>query len=170
MECKKARKIDYSHIADCSAEQAWAELKAASEENDLDDMKEAVMKYVKANPDSTYYELETAFRNQKLNLYLIAIEKELMVTYTNMDLQGNLKKKYTISWRLSPNHLRPKEKDSWPATPEENLERLLDAGEPVDCGLPLCNRCNELGHTSKNCSEEYQENADRATVKCFNCK
>jgi hypothetical protein len=45
----------------------------------------------------------------------------------------------------------------------------LDAGEPVDRGIPKCSNCDQLGHISKSCPEEKQENADRAEVKCFNC-
>lgn len=133
-------------------------------------MKEAVLKYIKATPDATYFDLEKAFRTQELNLYLIALEKELAPTYTNMDLQGNLDKKYSVTYRKSPNHARPKEKELWPATPEENLERLRDAGEPVDRGIPKCSNCEQLGHISKSCPEEKQENADRAVVKCYNCE
>lgn len=169
LECKNPRKIDRSNIPDVAAEVAWAELKVASEGRDLDDIKEAAMKYIKATPDATYLQLENAFRAQNMNIYLICIEKEIAVTYTNMDLQGNLDKKYSISWRLSPNHQRPKEKDSWPESPEENLTRLQDAGEPVDRGIPKCSNCDNLGHTKKNCPEEKQENTDRAEVKCFNC-
>jgi hypothetical protein len=127
------------------------------------------MKYIKATPDATYVELENAFRAQNMNIYLIGMEKELALTYTNMDLQGNLDKKYSVSWRLSANHQRPKEKDFWPASPEENLARLQDAGEPVDRGIPKCSNCDNLGHTKKNCPEEKQEVTDRAEVRCFNC-
>lgn len=132
-------------------------------------MKEAVLKYIKATPDATYIDLEKAFRTQELNLYLIAMEKELATTYTNMDLQGSLDKKYSVSYRKSPKHARPKEKELWPATPEENLERLLNAGEPVDRGIPKCSNCEQLGHISKSCPEDKQENLDRAVVKCYNC-
>ena len=169
LDCKNARKIDRSNVPDVPAEVAWAELKAASDERDLDDIKEAAQKYIKATPDATYPQLENAFRAQNMNIHLIGIEKELALTYTNMDLQGNLDKKYTVSWRLSPNHQRPKEKDFWPASTEENLARLHDAGEPVDRGIPKCGNCENLGHVRKNCPEEKQENADRAEVKCFNC-
>jgi hypothetical protein len=169
IECKNARKIDRSNIPDIPAEQAWSELVAASAEMDLDDMKEAVLKYIKATPDATYIDLERAFRTQDLNLYIIALEKELAVSFTNMDLQGNLDKKYTVSWRKSGKHARPKEKEIWPETPEQNLERLLDAGEPVDRGIPRCTNCGNLGHIFKSCPDDKQEPADRATVKCFNC-
>ena len=167
--CKNPRKIDRSHLGDVPAEVAWNELVAASAEGDLDDMKEAVAKYVKATPDITYVDLEKAFRSQDIKLYLIALTKELAATFTNMDLQGNLDKKYSVSYRKSPRHARPKEKEIWPESPEENLERLMDAGEPVDRGIPKCNNCDQLGHISKSCPEDKQENADRAEVKCFNC-
>ena len=170
LDCKNPRKINRSHIPDTPAEVAWAEMKEASAERDLDDFKEAAQKYIKATPDATYVQLERAFRGQNFSVYLIAMEKELAVTYTNMDLQGNLDKKFTVSWRLSPNHQRPKEKEFWPATPEENFERLQDAGEPVDRGIPKCNNCDQLGHISKKCPEDKVENPDRAEVKCYNCE
>ncbi|KAF8856463.1 hypothetical protein BDZ45DRAFT_466197 [Acephala macrosclerotiorum] len=85
-----------------------------------------------------------------------------------MDLQGNLDKKYTIQWRWSPKSARPKEAGGWP-TPEDNLERLADAGEPVDRGIPKCSNCDELGHTRNKCEQDKNENSDRAEVKCYNC-
>ncbi|KAH8811849.1 hypothetical protein F5884DRAFT_292586 [Xylogone sp. PMI_703] len=168
LECKNPRKIDRSDIEDVQPDAAWNELKAAAAEGDIDDVKIAVAKYIKAIPTCTYIELEKAFRAENINVYLIAVEKELAATYTNMDLQGNLDRKYTVSWRLSDKPKRPKEKDVWP-TPEENLERLSDAGEPVDRGMPKCQNCNALGHTSKFCKEEKVENNDRPSVLCYNC-
>ncbi|PQE25334.1 hypothetical protein CJF30_00000052 [Rutstroemia sp. NJR-2017a BBW] len=170
LECKNPRKIERNDIEDVAAEVAWDNLIKASkdDESDFDDLKDELMKYIKASPDATYVQLESAFRAQNIPIYLIAIEKELAPTFTNMDLQGNLDRKYTVSFRKSPKHSRPKEKDAWPATPEENLERLANAGEAVDRGVPLCSRCGELGHTSKRCSEEANE-SERVVVQCYNC-
>jgi hypothetical protein len=145
-------------------------MKVASDECDLDDFKDATKKYLKATPGTTYQQLEQAFRGEQFKIYLIAMEKELKETFTNMDLQGNLDKKYTVSYRLSQNHQRPKEKEAWPATAQENIDRLGDAGEPVDRGVPKCNNCEQLGHTFRNCPEEKQEITDRAVVKCYNCE
>jgi hypothetical protein len=167
--CEKPRKIDRSHIPEIPAELAWKKMKAAAAEREIDDLKEAAEKYFKAAPDCTYQGLEKAFRSHNVEVFLIAIEKELAPTYTNIDLQGNLDRKYAITWRWSNKPARPKEKDGWPATAEDNMERLGDAGIPVDRGYPKCSNCDELGHTSKKCPEEKQENADRAAVKCFNC-
>lgn len=150
-----------------SGEVAWEKLRAAAADHDLDDVKEAAQEYIKANPDITYLNLEKAFRAQSLPIYLIAIEKEIASTYSNMDLQGNLDKKHTIQWRWSPKAARPKEAEGWPSV-EENLERLADAGEPVDRGIPKCSNCEELGHTRNKCDQEKNE-TDRAEVKCFNC-
>lgn len=150
-------------------EVAWADLERAASEKDTDEVKEAIAKYVKALPDTTYVALEKAFRAQGLGVYIIALERELAQTYTNMDLQGNLDRKYTVSYRFSDKPKRPKEAEGWPASMEENLERLGDAGEPVDRGIPLCSNCNGLGHNSKSCPEEKQELTDRPSVKCYNC-
>lgn len=165
--CESARKIDRSHIADVPGEVAWEKLGAAVKDHDLDDVKDAADEYIKANPDTTYLTLEKAFRSQNLGIYLIAVEKELAVTLTNMDLQGNLDKKYTIQWRWDSKATRPKEAEGWP-TPEENLERLADAGVPIDRGVPKCSNCNELGHTRNKCEQDKNE-TERAEVKCYNC-
>jgi hypothetical protein len=170
VECKNPRLIDRKHIAEIMPELAWEELKVAAANHDMDDIKEAVQKYVKGLPTLTYDELEQAFRSQNLDVYLIALEREMAITYTNMDFQGNLDKKYTVTYRFSDKPKRPKEADGWPQSAEENFERLKDAGEPVDRGIPKCNNCDQLGHSHKNCPEEKQENADRAEVKCVNCQ
>lgn len=126
--------------------------------------------YVKSLPETTYMDLEDGFRAQNMGLYLIGIERpHLAPTLTNMDLQGHLDKKYTVTYRFSDKPPRPRERDVWPASPEENKERLADAGEVVDRGIPKCSNCEELGHTSKNCTEEKRDNMDKAVVKCYNC-
>jgi len=169
IDCTEPRKIKYDDVETLPAEYAWEQLKAASDERDLDDFKEALRKYMKATPDATYVQLETAFRYQNFNFYYIALEKELQETFSNMDLQGNLGKKYSVSLRKSNKHQRPKEKELWPASPEENLSRLEDAGEPVNRGIPKCSNCDALGHNFKACPEDKQEQTDRAEVKCYNC-
>lgn len=139
-------------------------------ERDLDDVKEAVQTYAKANPEVAYFRLEEEFRTKGVNLWLIAIEKPLLAaTLTNMDLQGNLDKKYTVTYRFDPNPPRPREREIWPKSTEENIERLKDAGEVVDRGIPKCRNCDELGHTARNCPEERQEHQTVIAIKCYNC-
>lgn len=170
LACKNPRKIDRSGIEVVQAEAAWEEITAAVGQKDMDDVKEAFLKYVKACPIATYSDLEDGFRTMGIPLYIIAMERELAPTYTNMDLQGNLDKTYTVSLRFSPEARRPKEALGWPESPEENMERLKDAGQPVDRGIPKCNNCEELGHVSKSCPEDKREPTDRASVTCFNCE
>lgn len=143
MECKAPRKIDRSKVEDVPGEVAWEEMKHAIQSRDLDDVKIAAEKYMKACPEATYQQLQHGFRVQGLNAYLIALEKELNPTYTNMDLQGNLDRKYSVTWRSSDKPLRPKESEGWPASLDENYARLADAGEPVDRGVPKCNNCDQ---------------------------
>lgn len=97
------------------------------------------------------------------------MEKEVLDTYTIMDLQGNLDKKFCVSYRFSDKPRRPKEKEGWPASLEENMERLKNAGEPVDRGIPKCANCGVVGHMLKSCPEEKVEPTDKVSVKCFNC-
>ena len=154
-----------------TSEAAWELLVKASKERELDDVKDAVQIYIKANPDTTYVQLEEAFRNQDVGVWLIAIEKpQLPATMTHMDLQGNLDKKYTVTYRFGPKPTRPRERAVWPETPEQNMERLADAGEVVDRGVSKCSNCNELGHSSKFCPQEKQETDTVKVVKCYNCE
>ncbi|RYP19494.1 hypothetical protein DL765_003334 [Monosporascus sp. GIB2] len=167
-ECKAARKLDRSNVEDVQAEVAWKKLTAAIKEQDMDDVKDAVQQYVKAIPEMTYVDLEEAFRSQGMGLHLIAIKKSVLSTYTKMDLQGNLDKTYAVTYRFDDKPARPREAEAWPKSPEENLERLKDAGEVVTRGLPKCGNCGEIGHISKRCPQEKQM-AERVVIKCFNC-
>lgn len=167
-ECKNPRKVDRSHIEEVDAEVAWNRISEAVQERDIDDVKEAIQQYVKACPETTYADLETAFRSQDIGVYLIAMESQSMIsTLTNMDLQGNLNKKYRINYRFDSKPTRPRERELWPSV-EENLERLTDAGDPVSRGLSKCTNCSELGHIAKNCPQEKMEK-ERVVIMCFNC-
>ncbi|KAH8671083.1 hypothetical protein BX600DRAFT_238347 [Xylariales sp. PMI_506] len=141
----------------------------AVKEKDLDEVKAAIQKYVKSTPNLTYTALEAAFRQQDIGLYIIAVEKPQMSgALTNMDLQGNLGKKYQVTYRFDPRPMRAREAQFFPKDTEENSERLKDAGEPVNRGLQKCNNCNEYGHTAKFCTQEKVEK-EHIVVKCFNC-
>ena len=61
-----------------------------------------------------------------------------------MDMNGKLDCKYHVGFFFSPNPIRVTMKDSWPKSPEENLERLLDAGVPVERGVPKCSNCDGM--------------------------
>lgn len=46
-----------------------------------------------------------------------------------------------VGFYYSPLPQRIHLKERWPASPEENLERLADAGLPYDRMVPRCNNC-----------------------------
>ncbi|KAJ3502136.1 hypothetical protein NM208_g16789 [Fusarium decemcellulare] len=168
--CENARKINRDHIADMSQDEAWDKLKQAVVERDMDDAKEAVQEYVKAVDGAiTYRELQEALIDQKIGLWLIATERPLIQVFANMDLQGNMGKKYTVSYRFTEKADRPREIEGWPKDREELLSRLDDAGEIVDKGIPLCTNCKELGHISKFCTQEKMERSDGPKISCVNC-
>ncbi|KAI0521930.1 hypothetical protein F5B22DRAFT_510525 [Xylaria bambusicola] len=169
IDCKNPRKIDRSHVAEVNSEIAWEKIIQGARERDMDDVKEAIQEYIKACPDLTYVELESAFRSQSIEVYLIALESQaMMASLTNMDLQGNLDKKYRVNYRFSKNPARPRERELWPSDDKENLSRLEDAGEPVNRGLSKCSNCSELGHIFKNCPQEKIEK-ERVVIMCYNC-
>ncbi|KFY89630.1 hypothetical protein V498_06368, partial [Pseudogymnoascus sp. VKM F-4517 (FW-2822)] len=72
--CTNPRKIDRSKIDDVEAEVAWEGLCKAVKDRDMDDVKEAFLKYVKACPEATYPQLEEGFRDMNVPLYLIGLQ------------------------------------------------------------------------------------------------
>ena len=103
-----------------------------------------------------------------------------------MNLQGKLDCKYHVGFYWNAKAPRLALKDAWPTNPEENLERLKDAGVPVERGIPKCSNCDgkdinnmlrfmgfpntavELGHISKSCTQDKAEK-EAHNVKCVNC-
>jgi hypothetical protein len=153
-----------------SPDEALAKIKTACAERDLDDAKEGVQEYVKAvGGDVTYRQLQSMFIREEINFWLIAAERQLVSVFTNMNLQGQTGKKYTISYRFSEKPERPREAELFPKSREELLNRLDDAGEVVDTGLRKCGNCGELGHSSKFCTQEKVEKKVQPIVTCHNC-
>lgn len=89
---------------------------------------------------------------------------------TIVNLQGKLDCKYQVMYALSDKPQRPTHKDRWPGSADENLDRLTDAGVPMDRYVIKCRRCDELGHSTAKCPQEAMEPMDRVQVQCFNCK
>lgn len=73
LDCKENRKLDRSQVADKSPEEAWADMKKASDERDIDDFRDALQVYSKACPDVTLQEIEKKMREDKFKIYLIAL-------------------------------------------------------------------------------------------------
>ncbi|KAI9791694.1 MAG: hypothetical protein M1835_000129 [Candelina submexicana] len=169
LECKNNRALDLSGIPNKTPEEAFEMLKAADEERDLDDFREALKIYSKAVPLTTYKQLEQTFRENGFNVHLIAIEKEIPATHVIVDLQGKLDCKYQVSYHRSAKPRIPGSAAKWPANPEENMERLGDAGMVVDRQVIKCTNCNELGHGARFCPED-KATVERVEVKCVNCE
>ena len=135
----------------------------------------------KAQPTMTYLDLEKELRAKGMKVYLIGLvsdpkvlktheiltveqTKESGDTYSIINLQGKHDCTYAVSYQLSEKPTRASLKDRWPATPEENLERLADAGTPLDRGVPKCARCGTMGHTVRACEQEA-DTVERVEVK-----
>ncbi|KAI9826675.1 MAG: hypothetical protein M1819_007309 [Sarea resinae] len=169
LECKNNRVFDLSKIPDMDPDEAWEMLKKADAERDLDDFRDGVKIYAKAVPGTTYAQLERAFRDKGFGVYLIARTKEIAVTQTIIDLQGKLECEFEVGYYFSPRPRRINAAINWPSSPEENLERLENAGTVQDRGVSKCGNCNELGHSARFCTQEKEE-IERAGVKCVNCE
>ncbi|KAL2759015.1 hypothetical protein ACRALDRAFT_2097686 [Sodiomyces alcalophilus JCM 7366] len=166
--CTNPRKIDRSDVPDMDAEKAWELMRIAAREKEIHDFKEALGMYLKHYPDMTYVELEAALRGQGINVWCIATERHHLPTMTNMDLQGNMDKKWAVSFRFHEKPDRPRDQAIWPKDAQENMARLADAGEPTARLVPRCMNCKEMGHVSKHCPEE-KVTTNRVVIMCFNC-
>jgi hypothetical protein len=140
----------------------------AAADGDMLGVKQSAHDYASFITDLTYPQLEKAFRSHDIRVYLIAVEAEPADRYSHMDLQGNLGRKYLVTFRKSPTPTRAADRDGWPASPEENSKRLIDAGHLVDCLMPKCSNCDALGHTMKSCKEEKVV-IEREETTCYNC-
>lgn len=168
--CENARKINRDNIASLLPDIAWEKLRQAVLDRDMDDAKEAIQEYVKSLDGAiTYRELQEAMIDHDIHLYLIATERTLLNVFTNMDLQGNMGKKYSISYRFSEAPERPREAEFFPKDRNELLARLDDAGEVVNSGRSVCHNCGELGHISKNCTEARADKPEQPKILCSNC-
>jgi len=119
----------------------------------------------------------------------VAQEKPIGDIMCLINLQGKLNCKYVVGFYYSPKPQRAALRERWPASTEENLARLEDAGLPYDRQIPKCINCGgkqarvpneenknkdadtdeqELGHVSRSCKEERAER-ERVEVKCVNC-
>ncbi|KAL4911399.1 hypothetical protein BDW74DRAFT_7942 [Aspergillus multicolor] len=140
-DCKANRKLDLNKIPDMLPEQAWAMLKKASDDRDLEDFREGLKVYSKAVPDAAFADIETKMRQDFFNIYLIAMERETADCISLIDLQGKLNCTYVVGFFYSPKPQRANLRERWPSSVEENLERLQDAGLPYDRQIPKCGNC-----------------------------
>lgn len=95
-------------------------------------------------------------------------EKDHGDTWTNVNLQGEIEKKYAVSYFLSDKPQRPTLVPKWPQDAEDNFARLADAGIPLDRGVDKCNNCGKIGHKSRACTEEKAP-SEQPKIFCHLC-
>ena len=113
-------------------------------------------------PDTTFRQLEKAFRNKHFNVYIIGVvsrqptvasptlfraltrhqEADESKPHTIISLQGKRNCKYQVRFSMTAYPKRKATAEGWPPSPEENLKRLLDAGFVEDRGVSKCTNCN----------------------------
>lgn len=68
-------------------------------------------------------------------------EKEVDDVMVLIDLQGTMDREYVVGFYFSAKASRGRLRDRWPADPDQNIERLANAGLPFDRKLPKCLNC-----------------------------
>ena len=171
--CTDRRKIHRGPVKDGQAHEAWKVIVAMTQPGsywDMEDLRVPLERYTDAFPDATYVQLENAFRDNNLTVYIIAADKQFTNTYTLVDLQGNIDREYAVWYRKGPKPTRPYEEEFWPATKKDNLQRLITAGEVQERGAIRCNGCGDLGHTRKNCKDSGPPVVPQGSIEhCLNC-
>ncbi|KAL8859012.1 MAG: hypothetical protein Q9178_004493 [Gyalolechia marmorata] len=131
-----------------SEEEAWngvvQSAREAVESHDLDDFRKAIHVYQKAVKEVSYEQLERSFRTNDIGIFIIATEPregEILDTHTLVDLSGKKDCKYKVSYSFKKTPRNGKLAEVWPASEEENLARLKDAGAPFERGITKCLRC-----------------------------
>ncbi|KAL8914060.1 MAG: hypothetical protein Q9172_007165 [Xanthocarpia lactea] len=159
-----------------SEEEAWngvvQSAREAVESRDLDDFRKAIHVYQKAVKEVSYEQLERSFRTNNIGIFIIATEPregEILDTHTLVDLSGKKDCKYKVSYCFKKTPRNGKLAEVWPASEEENLARLKDAGAPFERGITKCLRCKEMGHSAKACTQEQGE-IDKPSIKCAVCE
>ncbi|KAI4246375.1 MAG: hypothetical protein L6R40_002043 [Gallowayella cf. fulva] len=147
-ECTNNKVFDLSNLPDMSEDDAWDNVikkaQEAAETRELDEFREALKTYQKAVKEINYAQLERSFRTHELGIFIIAVEPregEILDTHTLIDLSGKKDCKYKVGYFFKKTPRTGKLAEVWPASEEENLARLEDAGVPYERGIPKCLRC-----------------------------
>ncbi|OJD34609.1 zinc knuckle transcription factor [Diplodia corticola] len=175
-DCTEPREMDhlFKGIPDKTDNEAWEMVMEADKARDLDDFRVALKIYLKALKTGSIPidlpQLERTLRDYKMNVFLIALEKEISDVMTIVSPEGKIDCKYVLGYYFSDKPRRKNAVEGWPTDPEDNLKRLEDAGFVEDRRVPKCANCGELGHIRKNCDQEREEPAGRPEVKCMVCQ
>ncbi|KAK8245432.1 hypothetical protein HDK77DRAFT_253210 [Phyllosticta capitalensis] len=130
-----------------SDDAAWAMLMKADKEKNLDDFKIALKAYGKALlANGQPFELavlDQAMRDDNMNVHIVAIDKKEKAgdVFTIVDFNGKTGCTYGLSFNFSYKPKRKMAMSGWPKTPEENRERLADAGFVLDRFVTKCLNC-----------------------------
>ncbi|KAI9802528.1 MAG: hypothetical protein M1833_001600 [Piccolia ochrophora] len=167
-ECEGNRTKDWTNVPDVDGTEAWNNMEKADKDKDIDEFKNWFLAYARKTPDLTFQAMEKALRNHKLNVHLVAVQKDIDDTQTIVNLEGKTGCTHQVQFQYS---LKPKRKafaQGWPTDEEDNMTKLADAGFVEDSYKIKCRNCDMFGHTSKFCTEEKKE-VERVKVKCQNC-
>src|SRR5579871_1633934 len=123
--------------------------------------KDSVLKAATCTSLPRYVELPSFF-DYKSNS---SQEREIPDTMTIVSFSGIIDQKYVLTFNWSAKPRARKFAEGWPATPEENLERLANCGLPHDRLIPKCENCGEMGHIKKHCKQERGEATGRIEVR-----
>lgn len=134
-----------AHIKERDLEEAWDLMKQANDDDDFDEFKMHMLEYIKASPNLTLDELESAFRTQEFRYYLYALTMDVTYDKCLVGIHGQKDAKYLWSLNKSARPRRSKAiAHRLAATPEENLERLKYAGTLEDEVGPFCHQCKGM--------------------------
>ncbi|KAJ3169583.1 hypothetical protein HDU88_000774 [Geranomyces variabilis] len=175
----------------------WQKVREAETDGDFDVIKDSLLKYIWADPEMTWVDLEKKLRDENLKTYIVADGPRVLPPDKELaDNQRNGNKKYEVIFVKSARmlKLKLKSKGEGEEAVAANLEHLADAGllrsrlmEAGKYEVPewaktkmtpeqryraenKCLRCGSEEHRTKECTEEKGEDEERkGPLKCFKC-
>ncbi|KAF3242388.1 hypothetical protein TWF192_008643 [Orbilia oligospora] len=162
-ECTNQRKMQFGGAdlegevedKDQKIEACWNNMDQASKDRDLDAFKDVGLEYL-------------AFTT-------LANFTHITSTQVIVDLQGNMNKKFVVTFQTSVKGRRTKgaakDPERFPVDDNDNMSRLENAGFVQESYVPWCYNCKETGHVSRACPQERQarDPSDIPSIKCVNC-
>ncbi|GAB7345792.1 hypothetical protein MBLNU457_4055t1 [Dothideomycetes sp. NU457] len=173
--CTGLRILYDDSVPDLPSEEAFAKLQEVDNDGGAAAFRDALKAYTRANPRMDFVAVEDKLRSENFQTYLIAKKDDLAGVHTLVDLQGKIDCAFVVTFQRSARPRRQAFAAGWPESPEENKERLKNAGLPVDqpghkasdCPTKepdTCRRCGGEGHRSFECTME------KAPMLCRNCE
>ncbi|KAJ3034585.1 hypothetical protein HDV00_004857 [Rhizophlyctis rosea] len=175
-------------MSDEECERLWGEIVKADKEGDFEDVKDALVRFVDADPTLTWVAVEERLRGEGLRTHVLAEKRVIPPNKEFANIAGAGDQRFEVIFVRNPRVLKLKIKTD--AEKEENKTRLAQAGlmrdrrrvggklvipawaeegltqKQIAYAKGACTRCFAEDHRVKDCTVEREE---RHVGECYKC-